>query len=64
MHQSVQGNPIDLPDPTRPPRPAPGCDVCAALDRQRAEAEAAEEYGRATTFEMEIRRHPRHTVPS
>ncbi|WP_055491386.1 hypothetical protein [Streptomyces sp. TP-A0356] len=52
--------PIHLPDPTRPPRPTPGCDVCDALDRQRAQAEKRQHYRRATTCEMEIRRHPRH----
>lgn len=50
--------PITLPDPTRPPAPAPGCDVCAALDEQRAEAEAARDYRTATDCEQEIRSHP------
>ncbi|MGW1587338.1 hypothetical protein [Streptomyces sp. NPDC002386] len=57
----VQEEPITLSDPTRPPRPAPGCDVCGALDRQRAEHEKRQEYGRATDCEDEIRRHPQHT---
>jgi hypothetical protein len=50
--------PVNLPDPTRPPRPAPGCDVCAALDEQRAEFEQAGDYRLATDHEEEIRRHP------
>lgn len=56
----TQEDPITLPDPTRPPRPAPGCDVCQALDRQRAEFERQQAYGRATDCEEEIRRHPNH----
>jgi hypothetical protein len=58
--QSLQEPPVTLMDPTRPPRPAPGCDVCAALDQQRAEAEQARDIKRATMFEVEIRNHPRH----
>ncbi|MEU9893660.1 hypothetical protein ACIBCS_40890 [Streptomyces phaeochromogenes] len=50
--------PITLPDPTHPPRPAPGCDVCAALDEQRAEYERAKDIRRATVCEVEIRNHP------
>lgn len=49
-HQTTQEPPISLPDPTRPPRPAPGCDVCAALDRQRAAAEEAGDIRRATAY--------------
>jgi hypothetical protein len=61
--QTTAEPPITLPDPTRPPRLAPGCDVCAALDRQRAQAESAGDIRRATTCEIEIRRHP-HPVRS
>jgi hypothetical protein len=58
--QTLQEPPISLPDPTRPPVPAPGCDVCAALDRQRAAAEEAGDIRRATAYEVEMRRHPKH----
>ncbi|MFM9811588.1 hypothetical protein ACKI16_24135 [Streptomyces scabiei] len=58
--QTTQDPPVTLPDPTRPPRPAPGCGVCQALDKQRAEAEQDRDISRATMFEVEIRRHPRH----
>lgn len=51
--------PITLPDPTRPPKPAPGCDVCGALDRQRAEAKQASDIPRASMYEAEIRNHSR-----
>jgi hypothetical protein len=56
--QTFDEPPVTLPDPTRPPRPAPGCDVCAALDRQRAAAEDRGDIKQATTCEIEIRRHP------
>jgi hypothetical protein len=52
--------PVTLPDPTRPPKPAPGCDVCAALDQQRAAAERSGNIRQATTCEQEMRSHPRH----
>lgn len=54
--------PVTLPDPTRPPRPTPGCDVCVALDRQRAAAETAGHVRRATMLEVEMRSHP-HESP-
>jgi hypothetical protein len=34
--------------------------VCAALDKQRAQAEKAKDVRRATMFEVEMRRHPNH----
>lgn len=58
--QTAPEPPVSLPDPTRPPRPAPGCGVCQALDRQRAQAEEDKDIRRATMFEIEMRRHPRH----
>ncbi|MDX3634805.1 hypothetical protein PV728_32020 [Streptomyces europaeiscabiei] len=58
--QTTSEPPVSLPDPTRPPRPAPGCGVCQALDKQRAEAERGGDVRRATMFEVEMRRHPRH----
>ncbi len=48
---------ISLPDPTRPPRPVEGCDVCAALDEQRIRAEQAGNTRAATSCEIEIREH-------
>ncbi|MCX4908475.1 hypothetical protein [Streptomyces sp. NBC_00878] len=49
---------ITLPDPTRPPRPAPDCDVCASLDTQRIQYEEAGNIRRSTDCEVEIRNHP------
>lgn len=58
--QTTPEPPVSLLDPTRPPRPKAGCDVCAALDKQRAEAERARNIRRATMLEVEMRNHPRH----
>jgi hypothetical protein len=58
--QPLPEAPVTLMDPTRPPRPVPGCDVCAALDRQRATAEARGDIAQATTYEQEMRSHPAH----
>lgn len=58
--QTLQEPPVSLPDPTRPPRPVRGCDVCAALDQQRVEAEERGDVRAATTREVEMRRHPKH----
>lgn len=55
--QTTPEPPVTLPDPTRPPMPMPGCDVCTALDGQRAAAERAGDTARATTCEVEIRDH-------
>ncbi|GHH83903.1 hypothetical protein [Streptomyces capitiformicae] len=58
--QTASEPPITLPDPTRPPRPKPGCDVCEALEVQRAQAEKDGDIRRATMFEVEMRCHPKH----
>jgi hypothetical protein len=58
LQQTTPEPPVTLPDPTRPPQPVKECDVCAALDRQRAEAEHRGNVAQATTCEQEIRSHP------
>lgn len=60
IRQTASEPPVTLPDPTVPPSPAPGCDVCGALDKQRAEHEQAGNIKQATACEVEMRRHPRH----
>lgn len=55
--QTAPEPPVTLPDPTRPPKPTPGCDVCAALDKQRTEAEEGGDIRHATTLEIEMRQH-------
>ncbi|MGK5640204.1 hypothetical protein ACSNOK_18100 [Streptomyces sp. URMC 126] len=44
--------------PGCPPVPAPGCDVCEALARQRAVARRAGDFSRALDCDVELRRHP------
>jgi hypothetical protein len=61
VQQTTPEPPVSLPDPTRPPRPARGCDVCVALDEQRARAEQAGDTRLATTYEIEMRNHPKHS---
>jgi hypothetical protein len=59
--QTTPELPVSLPDPTRPPRPAPGCDVCAALERQRVGYERCGNVKAATDCEVEMRNHPKHS---
>ena len=63
VQQTASEPPVTLLDPTRPPRPAPGCDVCAALDKQRAAFERKNDVKRATDCEDEIRNHPHKKRP-
>ena len=59
LQQTTPEPPITLPDPTRPPRPAPGWDVCARPSTRGArQYERAEDIRRATDCEIEIRNHP------
>lgn len=58
LQQTASERPITLPDPTCPPRPAPGCDICAVLERDRLRAEEAGKTRLATTCEVEMRNHP------
>ncbi|GHF73825.1 hypothetical protein [Streptomyces thermodiastaticus] len=46
--------------PLDPPQPVPGCRECADLARQRAEAQAAKDYSRATDCNVRLRRHAWH----
>ncbi|KNB54342.1 hypothetical protein [Streptomyces caatingaensis] len=45
---------------TDDPEPAPGCDVCGALARQRVEARRTGDFSQATDCNVELRQHP-HT---
>lgn len=58
VQQTTPEPSITLPDPTRPPRPAPNCGVCAALEKQRAGYQQAGKIRKATECEVEIRNHP------
>ncbi|MCB5166166.1 hypothetical protein LG634_15155 [Streptomyces bambusae] len=48
---------LTLPAPD--PDPTPGCDICAALARERAAARANGDPSRATDCNVELRHHPR-----
>jgi hypothetical protein len=52
-------DPVHLPLPSDEPEPdpVPGCEVCADLAAQRAEAKAVDP-SRVTDCSVEIRRHP------
>lgn len=56
-HQTTQAPPVHLLDPTRPPEPVPGCDVCGALNRQRIQATAKGDHSRVSDCTVEMRRH-------
>lgn len=62
VQQTTAEPPVTLLDPTRPPRPALDCDVCAALDEQRAAFEKKKNVKRATDCEVEMRNHPNHEI--
>ncbi|MDQ1027517.1 hypothetical protein QF035_005099 [Streptomyces umbrinus] len=57
---TTQESPVTLLDPTSPPKPAPGCNVCAALEKQRAGYERRGNTRAATDCEVEMRNHPKH----
>lgn len=52
--------PVHLRLPRTDPEPSPGCDVCAALVRQRAEAAKAGDMSRVSDCNVEISSHPSH----
>ncbi|MEU6403713.1 hypothetical protein [Streptomyces sp. NPDC046985] len=55
--------PVELPlSLGADPEPTPGCDVCRALDGERAEARAKGDLSKATDVNVEIRNHAHHPV--
>ncbi|MEW1569649.1 hypothetical protein AB0454_42810 [Streptomyces sp. NPDC093509] len=57
---TTDDRPVDLALPLDQPEPVPRCDVCAALARQRTEAEAVRDWSKVTDCNVEIRDHPPH----
>jgi hypothetical protein len=51
---------VELPLPEAPPpaEPAAGCDVCAALVKQREEARARGNHSAVVDCNVELRNHP------
>lgn len=60
LRPTVQEDPLDLPDPTEYLEAVPieGCKICAALDKQRAEARAAGDFSKVSDCNVEIHLHP------
>jgi hypothetical protein len=70
----MTGTPLPSPEPAPAPAPAlplfpepapppvPGCDICGALDRQRAEARAKGDLSFVADCNAEIRSHPHGTA--
>ncbi|MFE7314605.1 MULTISPECIES: hypothetical protein [unclassified Streptomyces] len=55
---------MHLPDPGAKPeaQPVAGCDVCGALERQRAQARATGDRSKVTDCNVEMRRHPHESA--
>ncbi|SEB61072.1 hypothetical protein SAMN05428945_0620 [Streptomyces sp. 2224.1] len=56
--KTTMGRPVYLPVPSDVPEPAEGCDVCAALVRQRAEARACGDFSAVSDRNVELAAHP------
>ncbi|RDG39443.1 hypothetical protein DVH02_03930 [Streptomyces corynorhini] len=59
--KTTMDGPPRLMLPPELPRPAKGCDVCAALAKQRQEARDRGDYSAATDANVEISNHPHRT---
>ncbi|MEU0843030.1 hypothetical protein ABZ370_26605 [Streptomyces sp. NPDC005962] len=55
--QTSMSGPVHLSVPDLEPVPVQGCKICAALDRQRAEARRTGNLSKVTDINVEIRRH-------
>jgi hypothetical protein len=68
MTDAVIPHPPGLSNFDEEPKPAPGCDVCDALTRQRRQAldrtSPAYDPSHATDLAVEIRRHPHPKPPA
>ncbi|MFD7096467.1 hypothetical protein [Streptomyces xanthophaeus] len=58
--QTTMSPAVHLSLPAEAPRPAAGCDVCAALARQRSEAHRLGDYSAMSDCNVEITAHPGH----
>ncbi len=58
--ETTESGPVHLGDPyaTPAPSPAPGCDVCDALARQREECRRVRNMTGVSDCNVEIRQHP------
>jgi hypothetical protein len=58
MSTTTMSGPVYLSLPPEPVRPAKGCDVCAALEKERAEAQAMGNGSKVSDCNVEIQQHP------
>ncbi|MFF4606646.1 hypothetical protein ACFY12_28420 [Streptomyces sp. NPDC001339] len=56
--QRTMTPPVHLGVPKPDPEPAPGCDVCGALARQREDAQRSGDMSMASDLNIEMRNHP------
>ncbi|OIJ98573.1 hypothetical protein [Streptomyces colonosanans] len=54
---NAMSEPVHLGVPLEWPQPAPGCRVCAALDKQRTRAAGAGDQSKVSDCNVEIRMH-------
>jgi hypothetical protein len=57
MEWTTMSGPVELGLPLRPPRPVEGCDVCAALAKQRAAARERGDLSAVSDCNVEIGAH-------
>ncbi|MFI1939631.1 hypothetical protein ACH44C_21050 [Streptomyces purpureus] len=58
MAKTTMAEPVYLSLPAEPPQPAAGCGVCAALEKQRAEARERGDFSAVTDLNVELAAHP------
>ncbi|MFF1919706.1 hypothetical protein ACFVW8_03905 [Streptomyces sp. NPDC058221] len=60
MNKTLMAGPVHLSDPVQPLEPVPnfGCNVCAALGKQRELARSIGDMASVIDANVEIRRHP------
>ncbi|MEW1756285.1 hypothetical protein AB0393_07265 [Streptomyces cyaneofuscatus] len=56
--RTTMGPPVCLDVPRRPPEPAPGCDVCVALAKQRTVARGLSDLSAVSDCNVELAAHP------
>lgn len=57
MSGKTMSEPVHLELPVKWPKPTPGCRVCAALARQRVQAQTDGDYSKVSDLNVEIREH-------
>lgn len=60
---TMDGPPIGLTLPRKEPKPVPGCEECAALDRQRSEARRQGDMSQVSDCNVLLRQHSSHSQP-